>query len=169
MRNHLRPARLIFGLFVLCITAWIGVASAGQWYRLLAPTVTLRTLASNPDYYDGKTVRVKAPAYGFENWILLSDVSCDSPDAKAGVTFAPSFTADGEVREFLDEFTGKRSIYSLRRADVTVTGRFNAWASTGCITPGFEIVATDIEVNSPIVYEAVVPEQNEFADSVISR
>jgi len=80
---------------------------------------------------------------------------CEAAGALAVVLLDESYSPSAEVQAFRqtdDETPIKRS------ADIIVEGRFDPNATPGCFAPRYGIIATNIEIVSPVTVE-VLPER----------
>lgn len=118
-------------------------------------------LASDPEAYDGKTIRVEAqgsvissPPLG-ENFIIIGESGCEVPDAWASVRLDGWNIASPEINEFVNS-----PKIEIRSAKLVVEGQFDQWISPGCWSPRFGIKTAKVMLVSPIVSEPL-PEMPE--------
>lgn len=152
---QLRVVSTMCKIAIMSFTFVMGVVINLIWFEISPPTVTLCDLARYPDWYDGKVVRVEAPAFGIYEGIIIIDESCNSPDAWAGVGIDRDYGQGSDAEAFIND-----SRPQIRKARIIVTGRFDPSASMGCFGPRFGIDATNIELKSAITFEPF-PNRNE--------
>lgn len=123
-----------------------GLGSSGLWLR--SRVLPYCKVAKNADAYHMKFVRVKAKLH-FGNFGTYIYEDCDPVEALAASIILeggdqPTFGL-GYVNEAL--VSGAPQI---KTADAIVEGEFNAHATPGCWAPKFRIIATKIELTSPV-------------------
>lgn len=138
--------RFILSSFIAILTFAVGVSVDLLASRFIPATVSLCQLVQHPEWYDGKLVRVKAPASIFSGAVVISDDSCKDSGQAAVVMRDESFESSEEVKSFLTD-SGRE----IREAEVLVTGRFDHDATMGCFGPRIGIHAVSIELQSPVM------------------
>lgn len=140
--------RKLIYLLVAVSTFTLGVGAYFLWFYFVPIPVSMCELARHPDWYDGKIIRVEAPAIGAYSGITLYDEGCNPGESAAFIELDNGYLPKSEVRAFLVSSTPL-----IRKADVIVVGRFDKNASMGCFGPKFGIVATEIALQSTISFE----------------
>lgn len=130
----------------LIIGVSAGLGSSAIWVR--ARLLPYCTVAKNADAYHMKFVRVKAKVhFGDSGTYIYED--CDPVEAlAASIEFKSGDRPTlgmGYVNELL--LSGGPQTKS---ADAIVEGEFDAHASPGCWAPKFRIIASNVELTSPI-------------------
>jgi hypothetical protein len=123
-----------------------GLGTSELWLR--ARVLPYCKVAKNPEAYHMRFVRVKAKLH-FGNFGTYIYEDCDPDEALAASVFVeggdqPTFGI-GYVNEAL--VSGAPQI---KTADAIVEGEFNAHATRGCWAPKFRIIASKVELTSPI-------------------
>ncbi len=148
----MRRLKKVAGIAAVIFT--IGLFIATGWSQLFARKVSLCMLARDPGAYDGKTIRVEAEgsvissSISGENFIIISETGCESPDAWASVALDGAKKASYEVNEFVNSPQSE-----VRNAKVVVEGQFDQWASLGCWSPRFGIKSAKVVLVSPVTSE----------------
>lgn len=123
---------------VVALSAGIGAGfgSSELWVR--ARVLPYCKVANNADSYHMRFVRVKAKLYIHKDGTSIYE-NCDPVEALAAFV----------------EYEGGQPAFSgssqLKTADAIIEGEFNAQYSSGCWGPKFHIMATKIELTSPVV------------------
>lgn len=136
------------------VTFIIGVLVTAVLSHLFPRTVSLCTLALNPEAYDRKVIRVEAlgsvtssPVFS-ENYIIIAEPGCLESDGWASIQLDGLLKLDPKVDEFVNSTRPE-----IRRAKVVVEGRFDQWASLGCFSPKFGIKAARVTLISSVTTE----------------
>jgi hypothetical protein len=136
------------------VTFTIGVLAAMAWSQLFRGPVSLCTLARNPEAYDGKLIRVEAlgsitslPMFS-EHYIIIAGPECKEPDGWAIINLDETLRLSPEVDEFVNSTKPE-----IRKAKVVVEGRFDQWATPGCLSPRFGIKSAKVTLVSPVTSE----------------
>jgi hypothetical protein len=161
-RIVLAIAHLIPRLTVALLTFVLGVTLTQVWFHFTPRSVTLCELARHPDWYNHTMVRVKAPAFGVYEGILLADVPCQSLEAWAEVELAKDVPQTSASFEAFESFVKHDFSREHKKADAEVIGRFDQHASMGCFGPRFGIAASSVEFTSPVTVE-LMPEREKGA------
>lgn len=146
--------RKIVCLFVAVSTFAFGVGAYFLWFYFIPVPVSLCDLARHPDWYDGRVVRVAAPASSFYGFTMIVDEGCALDESAAVIMQDKGYIPTPEMQAFLAD-----SGPLIKKADVVVVGRFDKHATMGCFSPKFGIVATDIELKHLISYEHFTPSE----------
>ena len=130
---------------------------AGSFLRQRPTMLPYCEVARNGEQYHNKNVRVRATLFlGSDSAFIYED--CDPGEALASlvdVSGANEIDTDGEANQLLVPAQD-----SLKKVDAIVEGRFNAEFSRGCYGPKFHILASKVELLSP-VSDATSPWFNE--------
>ncbi len=138
-------------LLVAVSTFIFGVGLYFLWYYFIPVPVSLCELARHPDWYNGRIVRVAAPARNFYERTIILDEGCNLEDSWAVVIEREGYLSNPEARAFLAP-----SETWIKKADMVVTGRFDKDATPGCYGPKFGIDATEVEVKQPVSFELFI-------------
>lgn len=136
-----------------------GLGSSELWVR--ARALPYCEVARNADAYHMRFVRVKAKLH-FGKWGTYIYEDCDPVEALAASVALEDndqpALGTGYVNELL--LSGSPKIMT---ADAIVEGEFNANATTGCWAPKFRIIASKVELTSPV--QDFVPPASESESS----
>lgn len=137
--------KLIAIVFATVFGVSAGLGSWTVWVRV--PTVPYCTVATNPDWYHERVVRVRARLiFRGEEISVFED--CDPVEAlSAHVEFADGGSRAGSLWGVL-VYDGVDS--GLKTADAIIEGEFNGRYSTGCWGPKYHIAARNIELISEV-------------------
>lgn len=133
----------------------LGLAWAFLWQS--PETLPYCEVARNGERYHNKIVRVKATLGIYSDAVYIYE-DCDPVEALGslvGVSGANEIDTDGEENQLLVPAQDSR-----KRVEAIVEGRFNAKFSLGCWGPKYRIVASHVELLSP-VSDATPPLSNE--------
>ena len=120
-------------------------------------TVPYCEVARGGERYHNKIVRVKATLFLGSSYVYIYE-DCDQVEALASqvdVSGADEIDIDGEANQLLVPVQA-----SFQKVPAIVEGRFNAKFSLGCYGPKYRIVASKVELLSP-VSDATSPWFNE--------
>ncbi len=121
-----RMGKILISIFAVALTFTAGSILAFRLSHLQPLPVSLCTLASNPDLYDGRHVTLAADANVLsDGWVIIEDPSCGSSDTAATV--------------FRSESGSNAVFLPGAREGLSVTGTFDANATPGCFAPKFAI------------------------------
>jgi hypothetical protein len=135
---------MLCGIFAT-LTFTFGVGVSFFEHRLFPTTVSLCDIARDPDWYDGKSVRVQASASAFYGSVLISDMKCFGKEHTSVVMDIHNIAVSPEVGAFIDD-----SKPEIHDADILVIGRFDQNATPGCFGPRFGIHAVSVELRSAV-------------------
>ncbi len=135
--------KLIAIVFAAVFGLSAGLGSWTVWVRV--PTVPYCTVASNPDWYHERVVRVRARLV-FRGTEMSVYEDCDPVEAMmAHVEFANEGARAGSSWVVYDGVDS-----TLKTADAIIEGEFNGRYSTGCWGPKYDIAARNIELISEV-------------------
>lgn len=128
---------------------------AWSFLRQSPTTLPYCEVARNAERYHNQLIRVKATLFlGSDSAFIYED--CDPVEALASlvdVSSAIDLDPDSAANQLL--VPAQHSL-SLQKVDAIVEGRFNAEFSRGCYGPKYRIVASKVELLTP-VSEATSP------------
>ena len=127
--------RLMPALLALALTC---AASGGVTKPASPVVVSYCDLASKPQRYHKKVVRVRGVLYARPGSLLFRDPFCRFPQ-EAVVTFHPAYRAAPAVQRWVDDLRGFRAAEELKLAEATLTGRFVWQSKLGCFAPRYRI------------------------------
>lgn len=111
-------------------------------------------VARNAEWYHNNEILVNARIYVGESGVCVFE-DCDPVEAlAAGVVVADDQPLIGPAYVEKLLLTGDKP---LKTAQALIRGRFDAYASTGCWAPKFQIRAEQIELLSPLTNDTTVP------------
>jgi len=147
--------KLVFIFVALIFGVGAGLGSSELWLR--ARVLPYCKVAKNADEYHMRFIRVKARLHvGKFGTYIYED--CDPVEALAASVELESGARSpfgiGYVNESLVSDPSQ-----VKTADAIIEGEFNAHASPGCWAPKFRIIASKVELTSPL--EDFVPPVNE--------
>jgi hypothetical protein len=118
-----------------------GLGSSNVWFRV--HTTPYCRVATNPDSYHGRYVRVKARVF-FERGYMSVYEECDPDEALMALV---EFENDNSARFVSDEKDWEAGVaVPTKVAYAIIEGRFDAHNSWGCYTPRYRIDARKIEL-----------------------
>jgi hypothetical protein len=140
--------KLIAMVVALSFGLGAGFGSSALWSR--APVLPYCKVAQNAEAYHMKFVRVKAKVYFTRDAMYIHE-ECDPEEAlAASVEFADGPVLGSNVNGYLDDYALFSKPTQTTTAEAIVEGEFNAEASTGCWAPKFRIIASKVELISPV-------------------
>lgn len=153
--------KLIAIVVALSFGVGAGFGSSELWVR--ARVLPYCQVAKNADAYHMKFIRVKAKLhFGSYGTYIYED--CDPVEALA----ASVLLEGGETPTFGIGYVNEALVTrpsQTKTADAIIEGEFNAKATLGCWAPKFRIVASKIELTSPV--EDYVPPVSESEGPVL--
>ena len=152
---------LRLGLAVFTFTLGCGVYffSTAVWINRLYNLRSLEPLpycqvARNAEWYHNNEILVNARIYVDESGVYVFE-DCDPEEAlAAGVVVADAHPLIGPAYVEKLLLTGDKP---LKTAQALIRGRFDAYASTGCWAPKFQIHAEHIELLSALTDDTTLP------------
>ena len=144
--------RLIAAIVIACV-----LSMAVSFFSEGPRTVPYCEVARNGELYHNKIVRVKA-TLGMSSDAAYIYEDCDPEEALGSlvdVSGVNELDTNGDANQLMVPAQD-----SLKKVEAIVEGRFNAKFSLGCWGPKYRIVASKVELLSP-VYDATPPLSNE--------
>jgi hypothetical protein len=140
--------KLISLLVALSVGVGAGLSSSELWVR--ARVLPYCKVATNAEAYHMKFIRVKAKVYFHRDGMYIHE-ACDPVESLASsVEFKDGpILGPGNGNDLLSEPR------QTKTAEAIVEGEFDAEASLGCWAPKFRIIASKVELISPV--EKFVP------------
>jgi len=129
--------KLIAIVVALTVGVGAGLGSSELWLR--ARVLPYCKVANNAEAYHMRFVRVKAKVHIHREGMSIYQ-DCDPVEA-----LAAAVEFEGGNQPVLSDSS------QLKTADAIVEGEFDAHYSTGCWGPKFHIMATKVELTSPLV------------------
>ena len=140
MKRLLFSSAATFLIFAVALTTII------TWRNLR--TLPYCDIARNSEQYHRKVVRVRARLIlGSEGMYIYED--CDPVSALASMVELKD-SNNSKATNFVEEVLVSGNKDQVKKVDAVVTGVFDGEYSRGCWGPQFHIVATSIELVSPI-------------------
>ncbi len=135
--------KLIAIIVALTVGVGAGLGSSELWVR--ARVLPYCKVAKNAEAYHMKFIRVKAKVYFGSSGMYIYE-ACDPVEA----LMASVRLEDNDRSRFGDYVNESSGSFQTKTAEALVEGEFNAEASTGCWVPKFSIIASKIELISPV-------------------
>ena len=150
--------RIIFSFVVTFLVLAIALTAIITWRNL--GTFPYCEIARNSEQYHRKVVRVRARLIlGSEGMYIYED--CDPVSALASMVELKDSNGSN-ARNFVEEVLVSGDKDQVKKADAVVIGVFDGEYSRGCWGPQFHIVASSIELVSPITNYEPVSSSNEL-------
>ena len=145
--------KLIALVVALSVGVGAGLGSSELWTR--ARVLPYCKVATNAEAYHMKFIRVKAKVYFHRDGMYIYE-ECDPVEALASsVEFKDGPVLGSNVTGYLDDYALLSKPTQTTTAYAIVEGEFDAEASLGCWAPKFRIIASKVELISPV--EKFVP------------
>ena len=141
-------------------TLLFGLATGLICFYFVPIKVSLCDLERHPDWYNQRTVRLMAEANALGGRAIIGDTCCGL-NRGAVIQFDEGYIPRADVREFLKHDLNESEPITFKKAEVQVLGRFDKNATMGCFSPEFGIVVTDLELRSPVQFEAIIRQRHE--------
>ena len=149
MINRADVRKFISIVVALVFGVGAGVSSSELWLR--GRVLPYCKVAKNAEAYHMRFVRVKAKVhFGRDGMYIYED--CDPDEALAAwVEYedGPVLGPNGEP-DYVNEYSLASKPRQIKTADAIAEGEFDAKASPGCWGPKFRIVASEVELISPL-------------------
>ena len=112
------------------------------------PSLSLCDLAQNPEWYDGKAVRVRGQVQSIGDSLMLCDLPCKHPDAFSCLNVEKLKAGADQYARLLQALDEPGDENHYRMADVEVRGTFDSWYTQGCFAPRFGITVDEFHALS---------------------
>ena len=132
---------------VACVVIALVLSWAWSFLWQSPRTLPYCEVARNSERFHNKIVRVKATLFLGSDVVYIYE-DCDPVEALASrvdVSGADELDTDGEANQLLVP-----AQHSLQKVEAIVEGRFNAKFSRGCYGPKYRIVASEVELLTPL-------------------
>jgi hypothetical protein len=138
--------KLIAIVVALAVGVGSGLGSSELWVR--AHVLPYCKVATNAEAYHMKFIRVKAKLHFTSSGTYIHE-NCDPTEALMSAVFLegsdqPNFGLRYENESLVTNSSRPKT------ADAIIEGEFNAEASNGCWAPKFRILASKVELVSPV-------------------
>ncbi|MDX6611853.1 MAG: hypothetical protein QOD75_1039 [Blastocatellia bacterium] len=145
LKQAFRSATVFVGAALLAL----GALASTTHFLQRTKALPYCEVARNAERYHGQFVTVRARVIlGSEGIYIFED--CDPVSALASLVAFDDNSERRMTRSYVEEILVVGNPSPAKQADAIIAGRFNGEFSTGCWGPAFQIVATKIELVSPV-------------------
>jgi hypothetical protein len=139
--------RITLSVLLATLTCLIGLGLTVAWLHVWHRPLTLCEIASNPEQFDGRVLRVRGALYGSPGGVLLlGGGGCGAEsDAWAEVSLPPS----GRYRALADELRRLSSGDNFGKVEVVITGKVED-RHQSCFAARYAITADELEQVTPV-------------------
>ena len=139
--------RITLRILLASLACLVGVGSTAAWHYLRHRPLSLCEIASNPERFDGRFLRVRGALYGSSGGVLLlGDSGCSvESDAWAEVSLPPS----GKYQALSDELRRLSAGDDFGKVGVVITGEF-VDRHKSCFAARYAISTDEVEQLTPV-------------------